>query len=221
MSLSINLCYLIIDIDIRVIVLENLASNDKIISTKALVTTALFGVISYLIMFIEINLPFMPYFLKLDLSDIPALLAGFSHGPLMGVAVVFLKNFFHVFSTATMGIGELTNFLVSGSYVVVASYLFYKRKFSLNSSLFVGMAIMTISAVVINLMVVIPLYETVLDLPLSKTIEMVGEINPLVNGLASYIAFVLIPFNLIKGIVLFFAMMMVFPKIQSYKYLWR
>lgn len=194
----------------------NLTADLKVNSTKLLVMSALFGVISYLIMFIEINIPFMPYFLRLDFSDIPAMIMGLSFGPLPGVLVVFLKNFLQIFTTATMGIGEITNFLVGGSLVLSSSYLFYKKKYSLTTSLILGSLIMTFMAVVINLIFVIPLYELLLDLPLTEIIEMAGAINPLVSGLSSYVIFVLIPFNLLKAGVLSTITKVIYPRVITY-----
>ena len=72
------------------------------------------GVLSALasaIMFIETPLPFMPPFLKLDLSEIIVLLGAFALGPLAGVAIELVKNLVHL-PFHNRGRGEFANFVV-------------------------------------------------------------------------------------------------------------
>lgn len=187
--------------------------QDRRKSTRAMVTTGLFSMIAYLIMFLEFNLPFMPYFLKLDLSDVPALIVGFTYGPTLGIAVVLIKNLLQLLSTATFGIGELANFLIGSSFTGVASFCYFSRGYSHYFALAAGTVSMTFFAVLVNLGVVIPLYELVLDLPLYQIIALAGEVNPLVDGLFGYIVFVLVPFNLLKGTILSLMMNLVYHRI--------
>ncbi len=163
-----------------------------------LVMVAISGALAFTIMLFEFALPIFPPFLRLDFSDIPALLVGFAAGPVLGLAVVGLRNLLHLTITATMGIGELANFLISGSLVFSASY-FFKKWGKPKISLAAGSGIMVIFAVLANLFIVIPLYELILDLPLSETIEAANQVNPWVEGLHTYLALVIGPFNLLKA----------------------
>ena len=63
---------------------------------RRITMTALLSAISTLLMLIEFSIPIMPSFLKLDFSDVPALIASFSMGPLSGVMVVFIKNLLNI-----------------------------------------------------------------------------------------------------------------------------
>lgn len=47
-----------------------------------------------------IEIPVVAFY-KLDLSTLPAILAGFAMGPLPGVAVVVIKNLVHMLGTST------------------------------------------------------------------------------------------------------------------------
>lgn len=96
--------------------------------TKNLVISGMMSAVSVLLYFIA-EIPIFPSIfphLKIDLSDIPALIAGVFCGPLYGVAVEFIKNIIHVMRTATFGIGELANFIV-GVALVVSFCLVYKK----------------------------------------------------------------------------------------------
>ncbi len=66
------------------------------------------------------EIPLVPgvEYLKIDLSDVPAILLGVSVHPLCGVAVEVLKNLIHLLKTTTVGVGELMNIGV-GSVVIL------------------------------------------------------------------------------------------------------
>ncbi len=165
---------------------------------RSLILISIIAAISFLIMIFEFALPVFPPFLKLDFSDIPALLVGFSLGPVSGIGVVLIRNLLHLTITATMGIGELANFLISGTFVFISSYI-YKRSQRPGLSLISGTISMVTMALITNLLIIIPLYEAILELPLENTIEAARAINPAVDGLNSYLAMVIAPFNLLKA----------------------
>ena len=57
-------------------------------TVRKLAVTAMLGAVSTVLMFISFNVPLMPSFIKLDLSELPALIASFALGPLWGVCVL-------------------------------------------------------------------------------------------------------------------------------------
>ena len=56
---------------------------------------AIMSALSIVLMMLEFSVPLVPSFLKLDISDFPALLTSFAISPFAGVAVCFLKNVLH------------------------------------------------------------------------------------------------------------------------------
>ena len=61
--------------------------------THKLTVTAMLSAVAFLLMFIEFPIPaLIPSFVKMDISDLPELLAAFSLGPVYGVAVTGFKN---------------------------------------------------------------------------------------------------------------------------------
>ncbi|MBP0979220.1 MAG: ECF transporter S component [Oscillospiraceae bacterium] len=58
-----------------------------------------------------------PY-LKIDLSDIPALIGGIVVSPGAGLLIELIKNSFHILKTHTMGIGELLSLIVGSTIVI-------------------------------------------------------------------------------------------------------
>ncbi len=170
---------------------------------------ALTGVMTALaevLMMLEIPLPLMPGFLKYDLSDIPALFAGFVCGPLAGVIVELLKNLIHMPLTNTQYIGEVANF-ISGSIFVLAGALVYRRMRSKKGavlSLAAGTVALTIATSFVNYFFSLPLYEKVMGFPLPAIIDMCNKANTVVtiDSKLDVIFMTFVPFNIFKGITI-------------------
>ena len=61
--------------------------------THKVTVTAMLSAVAFVLMFIEFPIPaLIPAFVKLDISDLPELLAAFSLGPIYGVIVTLLKT---------------------------------------------------------------------------------------------------------------------------------
>ena len=60
-------------------------------SVKKTVFIGMMGAVSAVLMLLNLSLPFAPGFLKFDISELPALFAGFFLGPLSGCGVVTVK----------------------------------------------------------------------------------------------------------------------------------
>ncbi len=176
--------------------------NEKL---NRLVKVSLLGVIGFILMFIEIATPLFPSFLKIDISDLPALVGAFALGPVAGISIEFLKNLLHgLFVGGTAFIGELANFAVGSILVVVAGYIYNKNK-SRRTAIFglaIGTVAMSLVASVLNYFILLPLYEAVLHFPISAIVAMGNKINPNIKDLNSFVVLAIMPFNLIKGIIL-------------------
>ncbi|MBO5537274.1 MAG: ECF transporter S component [Clostridia bacterium] len=141
-------------------------------------------------------------FYKLDLSALPALLAGFSMGPLAGFVIIVVKNVIHLFASRTAFIGELADTLMSGVFVVVAS-LIYKNNKTLKGAI-MGMVLsilfLVVSAVLVNYFILIPTYMDKAKMDFSVIMNMVGI--PGVDSMLKLVLMVTAPFNLLKGCVI-------------------
>ena len=95
---------------------------------RTLTVTGILSALGAVLMVLEFPVPFMPSFVKFDFSELPALLATFSMGPVSGVAVCLVKNLNHLPFTSTGGVGELCNFLLGICFVLPAGILYRIRK---------------------------------------------------------------------------------------------
>ena len=120
-----------------------------------------------------IEIPVVAFY-KLDLSTLPAILAGFAMGPLPGFAVVLIKNLVHMLGTSTACVGELADIIMSGCFVIPASLIYrrHKDRKSAVLSMVIGTALMTVAGVLVNYFVLIPAYQTLMNLPLEVIVGM-------------------------------------------------
>ena len=186
--------------------------NNKLYSLTA---SALLGAVGFVLMVIELSVPIMPAFIKLDFSELPALIASFAYGPLYGVAVCFIKNALHLFVTNTAGVGELANFLM-GVFFVVPAGLIYKslksRKGALIGSV-TGAAVMGIACVFINLFVTYPIYYNLL-MPESVILSLYQAILPSVDSIFKALLIFNLPFTFAKGILVSVICFVIYKKIS-------
>jgi len=128
-----------------------------------LILLALFGTISLLLFFLNFPLPLLPPYLKIDFSDVPAVLAAFIFSPLAGVIVVAIKNILYlVVSGSGDPIGVSANFLAGVLFTVPLSLIYHKRRKavkSIVSGLIAATAVMAIGMSILNYLVILPAYS--------------------------------------------------------------
>lgn len=184
--------------------------------TNYLVKIALLSAVAAVIMFLEFIVPMMPVFLKMDLSEIPVLVGTFALGPIAGVTIELIKNLIHLPSTSTAGIGEIANFVVGIAFVIPAGIIYRNQK-NRNGAILgmiVGIISMTTVAAVLNYFVFIPLYQTALHWPLEAIIDLGAKGNPAIVDLKSLIILGIIPFNLLKGIIISVVTLLIYKKLS-------
>ena len=174
--------------------------------THKLTVTAMLSTVAFLLMFIEFPIPaLIPSFVKLDISDLPELLAAFSLGPIYGVIVTLLKNvlFSVLHCTSSAYVGELFNFIMGSVFSFSAGFI-YQRKKSRKSALtgaLVGALLMAELSVPLNYFVVYPAYVVCYHLPLEAIIGMYQANRPTTSGLHECLMDYNKPFTFVKGMI--------------------
>ena len=169
---------------------------------RYVVVSGMLVAVSVVLQFLEFPIPFLiPSFIEMDFSDLPALIASFSMGPLYGVAVCLLKNAIHLFQTTTGGVGELANFLLSASFVFTAGK-FYKGKKNRGTALrgcITGAFVMAVFSVPINYFITYPVYYNFM--PEAAILGAYQAILPWVKSIFTSLMVFNAPFNLVKGLL--------------------
>ena len=180
-----------------------------------MVASALLGAIGFVLMYIEISVPIMPAFIKLDFSELPALIAAFAYGPLYGAAVCLVKNALHLFVTNTAGVGELANFLMGLFFVIPAGIVYAKiknRKGALIASV-VGSFVMAVACFFINLFITYPIYYKIL-IPKNVILSLYQAILPSVDSIELSLLIFNVPFTFAKGILVSIICFLIYKKIS-------
>ncbi|MFC4805149.1 ECF transporter S component [Filifactor villosus] len=191
-------------------------SKGQVFTTNEMVKISILGVLSYLIMFVEFPLPLFPPFLKMDFSDLPAIIGGFALGPVAGITIELIKNLLHfVTKTTTGGIGEIGNFAVGGAFVVMSSYIYKKSHTKKGAvlALFSAILSMTLVGAIMNAVVLLPFYAQFMG-GMEGLIAMGQGINSHVNGVWSFAFLIMSPFNVIKGIILSSITLFMYKKVS-------
>ncbi len=181
----------------------------------SLTASALLGAVGFVLMAIEISVPIMPAFIKLDFSELPALIASFAYGPFYGAAVCLIKNLMHLFITNTAGVGELANFLMGVFFVVPAGMIYSKMK-NRNGALIgslVGAAVMGVACVFINLFITYPIYYKIL-IPESAILGMYKALLPSVDSIFESLLIFNLPFTFAKGALVSVICFLIYKKIS-------
>lgn len=171
-------------------------------NVKFITVTAILSSISAVLMMFSFPLPFFPPFIKMDLSDFPALIGAFAIGPMAGCAIELIKNLLHLTDTSSAGIGELANFIIGSSFVIPAGIIYkYKRtKSGALLGMAAGVVCMSIVGGLANYFILFPFYKTIM--PIEKIIDMTQAFVPYIDSLAKVILLSIVPFNILKGTIL-------------------
>lgn len=170
----------------------------RVITGTAVLTAVAFG-----LQFIEVSIPIMPSFIKLDFSDLPALIGAFAYGPLAGVLIQLLKNVIHLPLSSSMFIGELSNFVLGATFVLTAGLIYKRKKTKKNAVLagVVGALAMGIICFPLNNFVIYPLYYSVLGLPEPAVLGMYQVLLPSVKNIPQALLIFNVPFTFVKGMI--------------------
>ena len=177
-------------------------SKKTLFSTRELVTIGLFSALAYVLMLLES--PGYLGFLRIEFSDVPAILGGLGYGPAAGVFIELIKNLIKVLSTKTIGAGELSNFLVGSAFVIPLSIIYrkWKGKHKLLVGYVVSVISMCIAGMLVNYFITVPIYSNMLG-GMEALIGFVGGMTPgflpTIDSIWKLIVIGITPFNVVKG----------------------
>lgn len=167
---------------------------------RAVLTIAMLSGISFILMMLNFPLPFLPVFLKIDFSDVPALIAAITMGPIAGILVELVKNVLDwIYTGAPEGIpvGHMANF-ATGVLFILPTYYIYKKFPSvkgLMSGLVVATIVMSVGMAALNYVAFLPLYTYLLGFEFNAY-------ETIVLGI--------LPFNIVKGIMMIVVVTMLY-----------
>jgi riboflavin transporter FmnP len=171
-------------------------------NTSKMIKISLLSALALMLMYIDFPvIPIFPW-LKIDLSDVPALIGAFGFGPLAGVLIELIKNIVIVLikGTQTGLVGETANFLVGVALVLPAALVYYKNKSKKTAILgmVLGGVCMEVVGIVANIYFLLPAY----GIQMSPADSM------------KYITVGLLPFNGIKALLVSIVTYIVYKRVS-------
>ena len=186
--------------------------ESKKLSVKQMTLVGIMSSISVILYyFIKTPLPFFPPWLDIQVSEIPALIAGFAYGPYAGVLVIFVRFIIKLPATITVGVGELADLILSATLVLISSIIYSKNrtiKGALTGTI-IGVITCTILSIFVNWFILIPAYINIAHFPLPALANMLnGEVQKLLdititpdNFMFYYLLIGVLPFNFIRYVI--------------------
>ena len=171
----------------------------KLLSTASLTRIAILAAMASILNLLSI--PVVAFY-KLDFSNIPVLLGGFSMGPLAGVIILAITNLIGLIHSSSMGVGKLADFIMGAALVIPAAVIYHRGK-SRKSAL-IGMAVGTLCMIVVSVFVnkyiMLPFYMGAFHMDMDGILKYANVAG--INSEWKLLLLITAPFNLLKGVVL-------------------
>lgn len=170
---------------------------------QKMIFTAMLAALAGVLMSLEFSVPLMPPFYKIDLSDVPSVMALFMFGPASAACVEVIKILIKLISVGTNSfyVGEFSN-LIGIVLFVLPMWLVYKRGGKTGraaaASLVSSIVIRTAFACFCNAFITLPMYAAAMGVSLDEVVRMVAAVNPAITDLTGFIIFATVPFNVLK-----------------------
>ncbi len=188
------------------------------LTTRMITQIGMLGAIAVVLMLFEIPLPFAPSFYEIDFSEVPVLIGCFSMGPLAGAMIELVKIIlnFLINGTVTAGVGEIANFIIGCSFCVPAGIIYqkYKTRNGAIVGMIFGTLFMTILGCFVNAYILLPTYAAAFKMPIDGLIAMGTAVNGSINSLFTFVVLAVVPFNLLKGVLVSIIVLCIYKKIS-------
>lgn len=174
---------------------------------RSYVTIAMLGSIASVLLMLNFPIPALfPVFLEVDFSDVPALIAALTMGPVAGILVELIKNVLNwvmMGAPTGMPIGQMANFATGVLFILPVYYVFKKMPSAkgLVIGLVAGTVSMAVGMAVLNYIAFIPMYAHFMGFHMDAY-------ETIVLGI--------LPFNLLKGVMLIAIMVVLFRTMQTW-----
>ena len=169
--------------------------------TRFLAGAGMLSAAAIALQYLEVPIPIIPSFIKLDFSDLPALIGAFAYGPIAGILISLVKNLIHMAVSQSGYIGELSNFILGAVFSATAGIIYKKDKSKKGAFLggVIGALLMAAVSYPSNEFIVYPFYYNFMDK--NAVLGMYQAILPSVKSIEQALLIFNVPFTFIKGMI--------------------
>ena len=171
--------------------------------TRNLAVAGMLSALAFVLQYFEFPVPFMPAFIKMDLSDLPGLIGAFALGPLYGVAICLIKNILHMAVSQSALVGEMCNFLLGAAFVLPAGIIYSRKKTKQRAIIgaVVGAVVMAAFSFPSNLFFTYPMYIRLYGMSEEMIVGAYQAIVPAMKSLPQCLLVFNVPFTFIKAML--------------------
>ena len=196
--------------DFNMISLGDDVQNEQIVdnfsTSPKVATIARIGVLGALsaVLYAIPGIPVFPPIYKIDFSTLPALLGGMAMGNTASLLILLIKDLTGLLHSSSMGVGEIADFLMSGAMCVALCSVYGKKRDRNGALLGIGLGVIAtvLMSLFANAALLIPFYINVMHLPEDAIVGMMAKLVPQVTSIRTMLAWVVAPFNALKGVIL-------------------
>ena len=179
--------------------------QSKFIKKMSLI--AILAAVSFGLYYINFPIPFLfPGFLKVNFSNLPILIGGFTLGPIAGAAIVVIRFLIKLPLSDTIFVGEIADLIIGFASVIPAAIIYKhnKSKKGAAMALIVSTLFWIASSMVANMFILIPAYIKMFFngniTAFVSTLKIIPGVNE-TNYMSKYILWAVIPFNTMISVV--------------------
>ncbi len=100
----------------------------KYFTASTIAKLAMLSALAFAVTFLEFPIFPPASFLKLDFANVFVLIGGFMYGPVAAVIISLIKECLCLLKSSTGGVGEIANFIVTFSFVIVPTLVYRFKK---------------------------------------------------------------------------------------------
>ena len=172
---------------------------------RRLTMAAMMGAIAFVLMFFSFSVPVLSPFAEFDFSALPELIGGFILGPVGAVEIIVIKLALKLVfkGSSSLMTGELSNLLLSLAYVLPA-VIYYRRhrdKKGAVIGIILGSVISVLVSIITNVFIIIPAFMYLYGMDWAAIIDICANVNPWIESIPTFVAFSVVPFNVISRVV--------------------
>ena len=190
----------------------------KYLTVKNISSIAVLGALGAVLMLFDFPIAIAPTFYKIDLGDLPCLIGAFALGPVPALFIQIVKIIIKLLMkpTSTAFVGEMAAFIFSSIYCVSAAFIYQQNKTRNQAvkAMIIASIIMAISATIGNYLFIIPAYVNLYHIPLEAIVSMGQAIFPIISDKLSFVLCCVLPFNLIKAIIVDILTLLLYKRIS-------
>ncbi|WP_040228282.1 ECF transporter S component [Bhargavaea cecembensis] len=177
---------------------------------RTMIAIAMLSSISFVLMLFNFPLPPFPAFLKVDFSEVPAIIAAITMGPAAGILVELFKNVLDwLFAGSPTGVpvGHIANFTTGVLFIMPVWWAYHRLSNAkgMTTGLILGTLSMAVGMSLLNYVLFLPLYTKFMNFPVMNG-----------NELYSMVVLGILPFNILKGIILAGIVLLLFRSMKTW-----